>query len=513
MRPEYIISSNPIVVRNGIIVLSGYGISVSVEHGLLSLADGVGRDRRHGAFTRATSGVERLVVLGHAGTVSFEALRWLRDIGAAFVHIDADGSVVTASAAPGLDDARLRRSQALAATSRLGLDIVRDLLREKILRQRDVLEKHFPTYTCDSVIQESLIRIEAAGSSAELRNAEALAAAGYWGAWKSVALGFARRDAIRIRPHWTTFDARTSSLTQSPRKATTPANSILNYLYAILEMKARIACLELGLDPGMGLLHADQRSRDSLALDVMEPVRPLVDSYVLGILKTRVFSAKDFFETREGVCRLLPPLTHMIAEANSNWSQAVAPVVERVAIRLSGARKLPTLLTQSTRSAGRSAYRKCERSQRKEPILHPGCAECGGVVKELDNANCSKCGSAGRLKRLSELRSRQHQTLRIMRAEGRDPAHGGRAAVARGERNSAHFNAIATWKSQNSSADLDGIDFRRDILPHLTRVSLRVMSESTGLSSQYCSRIRQGRLEPHKRHWIGLMRMLTFASS
>ena len=52
MRPEYIISSKPIVVRNGIIVLSGYGISVSVEHGLLSLADGIGRERRHGAFTR-----------------------------------------------------------------------------------------------------------------------------------------------------------------------------------------------------------------------------------------------------------------------------------------------------------------------------------------------------------------------------------------------------------------------------------------------------------------------------
>jgi hypothetical protein len=95
-----------------VLVLSGYGLRVAVERGLLAISDGIGRDRREGRLARATCGLKRLVVLGHSGTVSLEALRWLYDVGAAFVQIDADGEVLVAAAPPGLDDARLRRAQA-----------------------------------------------------------------------------------------------------------------------------------------------------------------------------------------------------------------------------------------------------------------------------------------------------------------------------------------------------------------------------------------------------------------
>ena len=47
---------------------------------------------------------------------------------------------------------------------------------------------------------------------------------------------------------------------------------MLNYLYAILEAQTRIALLTVGLDPGLGLLHADQTARDSLARMVSRPV-------------------------------------------------------------------------------------------------------------------------------------------------------------------------------------------------------------------------------------------------
>ena len=72
-------------------------------------------------------------------------------------------------------------------------------------------------------------------------------------------------------------------------------------------------------------LHADQKARDSLALDLMEAVRPEVDAYVLDLLAGRTFSAKDFVETRKGVCRVLAPLTHTLAETTSQWARAIAP--------------------------------------------------------------------------------------------------------------------------------------------------------------------------------------------
>lgn len=54
-----------------------------------------------------------------------------------------------------------------------------------------------------------------------------------------------------------------------------------NYLFACLESEARLALLAHGCDPVMGVLHADQRNRDSLALDAMEPVRADVDAFLL----------------------------------------------------------------------------------------------------------------------------------------------------------------------------------------------------------------------------------------
>ena len=47
---------------------------------------------------------------------------------------------------------------------------------------------------------------------------------------------------------------------------------------------------------------------DALVFDLMEPARPAVDDYLLDLLSEGTFQALDFFETRKGVCRILPPL-------------------------------------------------------------------------------------------------------------------------------------------------------------------------------------------------------------
>jgi CRISPR associated protein Cas1/Short repeat of unknown function (DUF308) len=91
--------------------------------------------------------------------------------------------------------------------------------------------------------------------------------------------GIARRRWSGFSEHWLTFGKRYSLLSKpSPRRAVNPANAILNYLYAIIEAEAQIAALRMGLDPGLGLLHADQRTRNSLPCDSMEPVRPRIDA-------------------------------------------------------------------------------------------------------------------------------------------------------------------------------------------------------------------------------------------
>jgi len=103
-----------------------------------------------------------------------------------------------------------------------------------------------------------------------------------------------------VPTHWRTFTSRHSSLTGSPRLATDPVNAILNYLYAILEAEAGLEAATWGLDPGLGVLHAGTIARDNLACDLMEPIRPLVDSYLLKWLAAEPLRREWFFETRSG---------------------------------------------------------------------------------------------------------------------------------------------------------------------------------------------------------------------
>jgi len=125
-----------------------------------------------------------------------------------------------------------------------------------------------------------------------------------------------------------TFGTRISPLTGSSRLAANPPNAILNYLYAVLESEARLAAAALGLDPGLGVLHVDQQGRDSLVLDILEPVRPLVDSYVLDWITTQPLKREWFFEQRKGNARLMASLNEKLSETAPIWARAVAPVAE-----------------------------------------------------------------------------------------------------------------------------------------------------------------------------------------
>jgi CRISPR-associated endonuclease Cas1 len=295
MHQETTTRPNAVPIRSGIVTLSGYGIKVAVDRRHLAVSDGVGRRRREGRFAKATSRIRRLVVVAQTGFITLEALRWLHDAKAAFIQLDHDGSILTASIGS-LDDARLRRAQALLPMTDHRLSIARELLEAKIKGQLAVLDSF--GLAGGRGVREALTLLDRADRLDIVLIAEAKAAEAYWDAWGSVPMEFARRD--RVPDHWRTFGMRRSPLTLAPRTAANPLNAMLNYLYTLLEVETRIALIGRGLDPGLALFHADEANRQSLAADVMEPVRPHVDAFVLNLVRTRTFSAKDFAETREG---------------------------------------------------------------------------------------------------------------------------------------------------------------------------------------------------------------------
>jgi CRISPR/Cas system-associated endonuclease Cas1 len=69
----------------------------------------------------------------------------------------------------------------------------------------------------------------------------------------------------------------------------------------------------------MAILPTDKRYRGSLAHDVMEPVRPVVDGFVIDLVATQSRTRGEVYETREGVYQIGPALARTLAA----WGPAV----------------------------------------------------------------------------------------------------------------------------------------------------------------------------------------------
>jgi len=271
-------STELIVPRHGVVTLTGYNIEARVDRGHLLLEDGIGPNRRYARLPRVGHRLKRLVVIGSDGMVSLAALRWLADQDASFVMLERNGKVLAVTGPVRPSDAKLRRSQCLSHSSGAALRIARALIRQKLAAQEHVARHKLLDSNTADAIARSKTELPGADSITTIRLIESQAARVYWSAWSTLPINFPKNDLKRVPEHWRNFGARVSPLTGSPRLAANPPNAILNYLYALLESESRLAAAALGLDPGLGVLHVDTPARDSLACDLMEPIRAQIDA-------------------------------------------------------------------------------------------------------------------------------------------------------------------------------------------------------------------------------------------
>lgn len=497
-------------VTNGVLTLSGYGLRIAVERGHLITEDGAGSGRRRGRFSRVGSGITRVVVVGHAGTVTLEALRWLHELGAAFVQIGPDGELIASGSPNSIRDTRVRRGQAIAMHSPDALQILRDLIAHKVSGQLRVLDLIEGVKANRATVNEFHDRLQSAPSLEAIRFFESRAAAAYWQAWETIPVRFAKRDARHIPHHWPVFGTRSSVLSASPRKAASPANAILNYLYALLEAEARLAAIAVGCDPSIGIIHADVSSRDSFACDLMEPARANVDLHLLELLESHTFSRSDFFELRNGNCRLMPELTRPLATSASKWSAAVAPWAERLAayfaqlslvsvrgdVDRNPSRKHRTPLTQRNRQ--RLAEKKRAVTSSTNALISR-CRECGVEMGNRARAFCDSCLP----KHAAEASRKGVEVQAMLRAVGKDK----RSSAEVRERHRAHAIRVnelnAKWEAQHREIPSPAV-FKSEILPRIREIPVAVLVAATGLSTSACKKIRSGDFVPHPRHWSAI---------
>jgi CRISPR-associated endonuclease Cas1 len=495
----------PIEPRHGVITLFGYGIDVRVDRGHLILHDGIGSRRTTARFARIGHGIRRVIVIGSDGSISLSALRWLADQDASFVMLDRNGSVLATTGPVRPSDARLRRAQALAYRSETGLQIARALLDQKLVAQEQLIREKFHDTAVAAQIASARAKVTTANSIDDLRFFESQAARAYWGAWRNVPVMFAKADLRRVPDHWLKFGLRASPLTGSPRLAVNPPNAMLNYLYAILESEARLAAAALGLDPGLGVMHFDSRTRDSLASDLMEPIRPRVDTYLFDWITRESLRREWLFEQRDGNCRLAGSFAARLSETGRTWAWAVAPVAESVCRKLWSTIRKPVLaagpatrLTQQRRSrTGEDLSLRAVRVPRAPSV----CRICGIQIGRGKNF-CKTCA-------VSESKTAMLAVAQI----GRITAHGTKAQARRAETMRRQMAGRTSWNPMDLPNWLTEKVYRDEIQPKLGTLTATAIASALGVSKPYATDIRKRMRLPHPRHWRNLADLIGFTAS
>jgi len=520
--------------REGVAVVDGYGVRVAVEKGHLCLSDGIGPDRRERRYPKADPGVSWVVCANPDGVVSFEALRWCAGTGVALVVLSADGTTLAASPA-NREDARLLRAQAFLPGSAAGMEVSRHLIGAKLDGQASLLEGRLTETDAAGTVRRLRDALDETDSLEEVRQLEAAAANVYWASWERTATArFAAKDRPRVPDAWERFNGRRSTVNPgSPRSATDPIGALLNYSYRLAEIEAATACRRIGLDPGLGVLHADLGGRASFALDVLEAVRPRVDAHVLDVAAGPL-RKRWFFEDTRGVVRLLAPLTHDLAAAMPSYGAVLGPVVEAVAAMVAKASpydpSVPSVLTHSKHRVAARQRVDAERrpvprgpnpggiaprgNRPKPPSENPplplaACAGCGG---SLDTRNgpgkrewCAACLPERRAQVGSEMQaaSLAHAT-RFAEVTGDRPSHTPAAAEGRREANRAQREAQRAWQDAGAEKTSFSDEEWEAVRARLERWPLGAIALAAAVSTSTASKWRSGRRRPHPRHWAAL---------
>lgn len=190
----------------------------------------------------------------------------------------------------------LRKKQYQNSSNEIALKIACNCIAAKILNCKNVLQRavrdHEQTVSV-SILNEASAKLMAAKQSIlkadnleTIRGIEGDAARCYFSVFSELIL--VEKDKFFMNQ-------------RSKRPPKDPVNALLSFVYTMLAHDVKSALESVGLDPYVGFLHRDRPGRASLALDIMEELRPFLgDRLVLSLINRKQVSYKDFIIKENG---------------------------------------------------------------------------------------------------------------------------------------------------------------------------------------------------------------------
>ena len=241
----------------------------------------------HGAQTRLDTGV--LMKLAEAGvTTMLMSPRNPRRVALVLGNQHNDAAVRLAQA---------QRVMDLSACRQWALELV----RAKLMRQRRTLahlqaarpEARKPLFTALQTIEAIRSQLPGRSGSAvtepptlpSLLGLEGAAARAYFAGLSGV------------------FEPSLNFTGRNRRPPRDPVNVCLSLSYTMAHVQAVQSCITAGLDPLLGFYHRPSFGRESLASDLIEPLRPAIDLWVWELLRSRTLR-EEHFSLDKGACLL-----------------------------------------------------------------------------------------------------------------------------------------------------------------------------------------------------------------
>ncbi len=209
----------------------------------------------------------------------------------------------------------LRRHQYLSAdNSQCSALISRNLVTGKLLNSRNVVrramrdhsvsmspEKYSRLQECNNQLTDAARRCAHSKTTDSIRGIEGEAARNYWSIFN---------DLLLIDDEYFYFNGR------SRRPPLNAVNALLSFLYTLLVHDYRSALETVGLDTAVGFLHRVRPGRPSLALDLMEELRPvLAERLVLSLINRKQLMSRDFRTAVSGAVTLTDDARKTVLEA------------------------------------------------------------------------------------------------------------------------------------------------------------------------------------------------------
>lgn len=237
--------------------------------------------------------VEDVCVIGNV-QMTTQAMYQIIEKGGSICYLGASGQLNAITTPISVKAVKMKQLQyKLFQDETIRTELTKAIVKAKINNQRTILRRNSKISSKRALAIMMRTSKQVGGNHLQdvLRGMEGYCAKLYWNSFDHM---------FSDREQWT-VNGRS---TQPPKD---PVNSLLSYGYTLLVRDFLAAVSLSGLDPTCGFFHSLRDNKPSLALDLMEPFRPIiVDSIVLRLVNENMVHIDDFLVHEDGAVLIKP---------------------------------------------------------------------------------------------------------------------------------------------------------------------------------------------------------------